>query len=159
MTTDPQTQFSQDLNAVLESIHEVLIEKNRKYGDAALNPNQTFSSCSAIELINVRIDDKLSRIRNRQNDEDEDPELDLLGYLLLKQIAKRRAQQAAPRQTTTVPSERHTTVSSGDITTIQVRVLDRYKLKVSYTQAGDAMYKYWDIETAVQSFRPSDITT
>lgn len=86
-----QAQFVQDLNEVLNSIEALLVAKNRKYGDAALNPNQTFSSASPIELINIRMDDKLSRIRNRQNDEDEDVEIDLIGYLLLKQIAKRRA--------------------------------------------------------------------
>ncbi len=86
-----QVNFANDLQEVLSNIQEILLEKNRKYGDAALNPNQTFSQSSPIELINVRLDDKLSRIRNRQNDEDEDPELDLMGYLLLKQIAKMRA--------------------------------------------------------------------
>lgn len=87
---DHQAQFAQDLDKVLAQVRELLVSKNRKYGDAALNPKQTFSTCSAIELINVRMDDKLSRIRNRQNDEDEDPEFDLLGYLLIKQIAKGR---------------------------------------------------------------------
>ena len=75
----------------MADIQAMLIAKNRKYGDAALNPNQIFSSVPPMELINVRLDDKLSRIRNRQNDEDEDVELDLIGYLLLKQIAKKRA--------------------------------------------------------------------
>ncbi len=86
-----QQAFIRDLNAVMEQLHELLVMKNRKYGDAALNPNQTFSNVPPIELINVRMDDKLSRIRNRQNDEDEDLEVDLIGYLLLKQIAKMRA--------------------------------------------------------------------
>lgn len=88
--TGAQIDFRNDLCLVIDSIEQMLIDKNRKYGDAALNPQQTFASCDAIELINVRIDDKLNRIKNRQNDEDEDPELDLLGYLLLKQIAKLR---------------------------------------------------------------------
>lgn len=76
---------------VLGNLEQLLIAKNRKYGDAALNPVQTFSNVPPVELINVRMDDKLSRIRNRQNDDDEDAELDLLGYLILKQIAKLRA--------------------------------------------------------------------
>jgi hypothetical protein len=88
--TQAQAAFSDDLTTVLGGIQEMLLAKNRKYGDAALNPNQTFSSVPPIELINVRMDDKLSRIRNRQSDEDEDVELDLIGYLLLKQIAKMR---------------------------------------------------------------------
>ena len=79
-----------DIVLVCNEIKEMLLSKNRKYGDAALNPDQTFSSANPIELINVRLDDKLSRIRNRQNDEDEDPELDIIGYLILKRIAKKR---------------------------------------------------------------------
>jgi hypothetical protein len=88
---EAQSKFAIDLADVMGNIQSMLLAKNRKYGDSALNPNQTFSSVPPIELINVRMDDKLSRIRNRQNDEDEDAELDLIGYLLLKQIAKKRA--------------------------------------------------------------------
>lgn len=91
VVSKPQQEFQQDLAVVVQRIQEMLVMKNRKYGDAALNPNQTFSSVPPIELINVRMDDKLSRIRNRQDDEDEDLEIDLIGYLLLKQIAKMRA--------------------------------------------------------------------
>lgn len=85
-----QQGFVLDLHEVLEDVRDLLVSKNRKYGDAALNPVQTFARVPPIELINVRMDDKLSRIRNRQTDDDEDPEADLLGYLLLKQIAKKR---------------------------------------------------------------------
>ena len=85
-----QQQFGIELRQVLSNLETLLIDKNLKYGDAALNPVQTFSKSSAIELINIRMDDKLSRIRNRQNNEDEDPEQDLLGYLVLKQIALQR---------------------------------------------------------------------
>lgn len=93
-TLEPvQQAFVEDLHVVLGRVRDLLVEKNRKYGDAALNPKQTFSQVPPIELINVRMDDKLSRIRNRQNDDDEDPEADLLGYLILKQIAKMRLTQ------------------------------------------------------------------
>jgi hypothetical protein len=88
--TEAQVNFRKDLTLVLERVEQMLASKNLKYGDAALNPKQTFSKSSPIELLNVRMDDKLSRIENRQADEDEDPELDLLGYLILKQIALMR---------------------------------------------------------------------
>ena len=153
-TQDPQVQFASDLNVVLESIYKVLTEKNRKYGDAALNPSQTFSSCSAIELINVRIDDKLSRIRNRQNDEDEDPELDLLGYLILKQIAKHRVQQANSL-TSVAPFEPMPGLSPDDIRTVELRVLDRYKIAIHSHQASDALYKHLDVEKAICTFNPN----
>lgn len=92
MTTqiDPQVQFERELTVVLGDLKDLLLAKNRKYGDAALNPKRIFATASAVELIRVRMDDKLSRIINRQKDEDEDPEWDLLGYLVLLHIAKKR---------------------------------------------------------------------
>ena len=95
-TRDPLAVFEEDVCQVMSELKEMLLAKNRKYGDAALNPKQTFARCSPIELINVRIDDKLSRIASRQGDEDEDPEWDLLGYLVLKRIAKMRLAGEAP---------------------------------------------------------------
>lgn len=71
-----------------EMIKEMLLEKNRKYGNSAIEPKRIFSKADPIEQINVRIDDKLSRIQSGQIDEDEDPEFDLIGYLILKRVAK-----------------------------------------------------------------------
>lgn len=86
----PQDRFQADLREELDNLFAMLAEKNRKYGDSALNPNQTFSRADPLELINIRIDDKLNRIRNRQADEDEDVALDLIGYLLIRRIAQKR---------------------------------------------------------------------
>ena len=69
-------------------IREMLLEKNRKYGNSALEPIRIFSKASSVEQLNVRIDDKLSRIASGQTDDTEDSELDLIGYLILKRIAK-----------------------------------------------------------------------
>ncbi len=70
-----------------DGIKNLLLEKNRKYGNSALEPARIFSKASSIEQILVRIDDKLNRIRNRQNDEDEDVYFDLAGYLVLLLVA------------------------------------------------------------------------
>ena len=70
-------------------LKQLLLEKNRKYGDSALNPCRIFSRANAVEQILVRIDDKLNRIKNRQNDEDEDVIMDLAGYLILLMIARK----------------------------------------------------------------------
>lgn len=83
-------QFKEDLGLVMKGIQDLLVEKNRKYGDSALNPARIFAKSDAVEQLRVRIDDKLNRIINRQADEDEDVEIDLIGYLLMLQIAKRR---------------------------------------------------------------------
>lgn len=74
--------------AVVKNVAEILVDKNRKYGNAALQPKRIFSRSNLIEQLNVRIDDKLSRIANQQEDEDEDAELDLVGYLILKRVCK-----------------------------------------------------------------------
>ena len=68
-------------------IKKFLVEKNKKYGDSALNPVRVFSRAGSVEQINVRLDDKLSRImRGSREEEDEDVDLDLIGYLLLKRV-------------------------------------------------------------------------
>jgi len=75
------------LNACLE-ITEMLLSKNVAYGNSALNPIRIFSDADDLEQLNVRIDDKLNRIKNKKiyaGDNDED---DLIGYLLLKKAKK-----------------------------------------------------------------------
>ena len=68
-------------------IIELLLEKNEAYGDTANNPPKIFSKLDAIDGIRARIDDKLSRIKNRGiNDQTEDSVSDLIGYLILLKI-------------------------------------------------------------------------
>ncbi len=71
---------------VCDEIKNMLIEKNRKYGNSALNPVRIFSRSDELEQINVRVDDKLNRKKNQQDDEDEDIDMDLMGYLILKRV-------------------------------------------------------------------------
>lgn len=85
MSQIPQTQV--DIATVCDELKELLLEKNRKYGDSALNPVRIFSKASTLEQLKVRMDDKLSRLRNAQDDEDEDPTTDLIGYLILYKVA------------------------------------------------------------------------
>jgi hypothetical protein len=82
------SQSQADIYTVCNEIMEMLLEKNRKYGDSALNPSRIFSKSDNIEQIKVRIDDKLSRLRNSQSDEDEDVVGDLIGYLILLKVAQ-----------------------------------------------------------------------
>ena len=71
-------------------VYEILLEKNRKYGNSALEPVRTFSKASASEQIKVRLDDKISRLSSGQDDEDEDVTLDLIGYLVLLRIVNEK---------------------------------------------------------------------
>ena len=80
------------IKIVCEDIKNLLLEKNRKYGDSALNPNRIFSKADAVEQILVRIDDKLNRIQKGAGllANDEDVVSDLIGYLVLLKIALKR---------------------------------------------------------------------
>ena len=72
-----------------DKIKKILLQKNKEYGDSALNPVRIFSTASTLEQINVRIDDKLSRIRYMKRHKvsiKEDTPLDLIGYLILERI-------------------------------------------------------------------------
>jgi len=77
------------ISAVCDDIKELLIHKNRKYGNSALEPNRIFSKCSATEQLLVRIDDKLNRIMKGAGllATDEDVVNDLIGYLVLLKIS------------------------------------------------------------------------
>jgi hypothetical protein len=75
-----------------DKIKALLLEKNAKYGNSALQPSRIFSKASAVEQILVRIDDKLSRIRTSGTEgPDEDTTSDLIGYLILLKAARRGA--------------------------------------------------------------------
>ena len=92
LPSEVNMELSKSQSLIIETcneIKEMLLEKNRKYGNSALSPKRIFSKASSIEQINVRIDDKLSRIESAQTDDIEDPILDLLGYLILRRVAEK----------------------------------------------------------------------
>jgi len=78
--------FASKIHEVLSAVEKMLCEKNAAYGDSALTPVRVFSKADRVEQIRVRIDDKLSRIRTGQTD-NEDVINDLIGYLVLYKIA------------------------------------------------------------------------
>ena len=84
--TVPESEMK--ISAVCDDIKELLINKNRKYGNSALKPCRVFSKASAVEQLLVRIDDKLNRIMQGAGllANDEDVVNDLIGYLILLKI-------------------------------------------------------------------------
>jgi len=98
-----QLPFAQRLDGTLASLRAMLLEKNRKYGDSALNPVRILSRASTEEQIRVRIDDKLSRLaRGDIATEDEDVVQDLAGYLVLLLMAREQGK----REKSSEPEER-----------------------------------------------------
>ena len=82
-------QFEHKVRKTLNDIAELLILKNKSYGDSAMSPLRIFSKADRTEQIKVRIDDKLSRIA-RGNEIGEDTIQDLIGYLVLLKIVSEK---------------------------------------------------------------------
>lgn len=76
------------LNECLE-FAAFLIKKNRAYGNSALNPCRIMSKANTIEQLYVRIDDKLNRLMNGSDYPGDNDIQDLIGYLILLQVAKK----------------------------------------------------------------------
>ena len=78
--------YSKEIETITNTICEFLKEKNRRYGNSALEPLNIFSHIKSgdqvLDNMLVRLDDKLKRIQNakelRKNDI-----ADLIGYLIL----------------------------------------------------------------------------
>jgi hypothetical protein len=78
-----------------DDLKQMLLEKNKAYGNSALDPVRIFSRASKVEQILVRIDDKLSRL-SRGATAGEDVVRDLLGYLILLRIAQKQETSTKP---------------------------------------------------------------
>lgn len=79
-------RFADKVDQVLNQTRSLLIEKNKAYGNSALDPLRVFSSAGAREQILVRLDDKLSRLM-RGSDAGEDTLGDMMGYIVLAEVA------------------------------------------------------------------------
>jgi hypothetical protein len=86
---EPISESQRLIAAECMAIQKMLLEKNRRYGDSALNPKRIFSKASAEEQILVRLDDKISRLASGVLGEDEDVLLDLVGYIVLLRVARK----------------------------------------------------------------------
>lgn len=93
---DEVQRLAQDAPSGAEIMREVLevgrllLEKNAQYGDSALEPIGMMSGADAVEAIDVRLDDKFSRLKRGVNDDPEDVLLDIIGYIVLRRIASNR---------------------------------------------------------------------
>ena len=102
-----------------KQIEDLLLAKNAKYGNSALEPLKIFSEADAVAGIKMRIDDKLKRIKNAGLcDATEDTLQDLAGYLILLMIAKENESndiQKRLRQDDSAPhTAKHSTTADTD---------------------------------------------
>ena len=89
------TETQLEIASICEDIKELLLYKNKKYGNSALEPCRIFSKANDQQQLLVRIDDKLNRIKHGEHlvEEDEDVIQDLIGYLVLLKISINRAKK------------------------------------------------------------------
>lgn len=78
LTVDTSTRTK--IATVYDAIKEVVLYKNEKYGNSALEPIGIFAKGDAQNSICIRLDDKLQRIKNGQELRKNDV-ADMLGYL------------------------------------------------------------------------------
>jgi hypothetical protein len=81
------TDSMEDITKVCDCLKEFMLEKNRRYGNSALDPCDTFGKYSANDTINIYMNAKLKRIKNSDEERMND-HVDLLGYLVLKCVDK-----------------------------------------------------------------------
>ena len=76
------------IEKICDGIKDLLIYKNKKYGDSALHPNNVFYKGDSTNSILIRLDDKIGRVKNNP---DEKPRVndvcDIIGYCVLLLIS------------------------------------------------------------------------
>jgi hypothetical protein len=89
-----QEKVQESITKVCNDVRDLLIAKNREYGNSALEPLNIFSRLSVEEQLCVRIDDKIKRIQTTRDLGEgtivfkEDTVVDLMGYLVLWKVLK-----------------------------------------------------------------------
>lgn len=85
-----EKDFEIKVKKVCNDIANLLIAKNKSYGNSALEPLNCFYKGDATTAIKVRIDDKLSRIMRGSEYQGDDTVTDLLGYLVLLKVSREK---------------------------------------------------------------------
>lgn len=76
------TESQKKIVEVCDSMKDLLLYKNQKYGDSALNPNNIFYKGDSTNSIKIRLDDKIGRIKNCEEIRVNDV-CDIIGYCTL----------------------------------------------------------------------------
>ena len=83
---DSPTQ--QKIKDVLEGMKNLLLYKNHKYGDSAINPKKIFYKGDSTNSILIRLDDKLGRVMSNTEEKPRVNDVaDIIGYCTLLLIS------------------------------------------------------------------------
>lgn len=82
--TEKATDTQQKLIDVLDGMKSLLLYKNRKYGDSAINPKKIFYKGDSTNSILIRLDDKIGRVMSNPDDKPRVNDVaDIIGYCTL----------------------------------------------------------------------------
>lgn len=81
-----------DIRRVFDEVRDMVVAKNKQYGDSVLDPVRIFSKAPIHEQIKVRLDDKLSRLARGDDSMESDDDIfrDIMGYCALAIISIER---------------------------------------------------------------------
>ena len=81
---DNMTTVQTNMCNIIEAMKDLLMYKNKHYGNSALEPIGIFYKGSAEDSIKIRLDDKLKRIANSKEEPKINDICDIIGYSFLE---------------------------------------------------------------------------
>ena len=81
-----ETKTQKRIREVCAEIADMLVEKNKSYGNSFAEPIGIFSKQSPREQVAIRIDDKINRVAKGGEFPGDDTIIDLIGYLVLLKV-------------------------------------------------------------------------
>ena len=82
----PDTQ--QKIRDIMDAMKDLLLYKNKKYGDSAINPKKIFYKGDSTNSILIRLDDKLGRVMSNTEEKPRVNDVaDIIGYCTLLLIS------------------------------------------------------------------------
>ena len=86
--TSTLTGTQKKISDIMDSMKDLLLYKNQKYGDSAINPKKIFYKGDSTNSILIRLDDKLGRIISNTEEKPRTNDVaDLIGYCTLLLIS------------------------------------------------------------------------
>lgn len=82
------TPTQRKIREITEAMKDLLLYKNNKYGDSAINPKKVFYKGDATNSILIRLDDKLGRVMSNTEEKPRVNDVcDIIGYCTLLLIS------------------------------------------------------------------------
>lgn len=83
-----ETPTQQKIRSIMDAMKDLILYKNQKYGDSAINPKKIFYKGDSTNSILIRLDDKLGRVMSNTEEKPRVNDVaDIIGYCTLLLIS------------------------------------------------------------------------